>query len=514
MIDRRVFIGDLARLAALAAVVPNDWRVLRRATFSDDPFQLGIASGDPHSTGVTLWTRLAPRPLDPDGGMTGDRVEVRWEIAEDDGFAKVVKRGRATATPGLAYSVHVDAGGLRPNRWYFYRFMSGDATSPIGRARTTPASNERTPLRFAFASCQNYEQGLYTAYQHMAKEDVDLVVHLGDYIYENAPRPNLVRSHVGPLLMTLADYRLRYAQTKMDPHLQAAHLSRPWLLTWDDHEVANNYAGLFSADTTIGTDIMRRRRAAGYQAWWEHQPVRLAASGDWSNLSITRRLEWGSIAQFSVLDTRQFRSDQACGDGSKPVPCGNWADSARTLMGERQERWLFEGLSASKPSWQVLANQVMVAPFDNQAGDGHRVSMDQWSGYPVARDRLLAEIAKRAPNRTVVITGDIHSSWVNELRASFAQPDAPIVAAEFVGTSISSGGDGSDRNLAEGPLGADNPHVKWQNSRRGYVSCTVTPEEWRSEYRTVEFVSKPDAPLATPTTWIVRNGMAGVTRDR
>jgi alkaline phosphatase D len=511
MINRRVFVGDLAKLAALAAIVPNDWRVVRRAPFAEDPFQLGVASGDPHSSGVTLWTRLAPRPLDPDGGMSGSRVAVRWEVADDEKFARIVRRGTATATPELGYSVHVDVGGLQPDRWYHYRFMTGDATTQVGRTRTAPSRNAVTPHRFAFASCQHYEQGLYTAYHHMAAEELDLVAHLGDYIYENAPRPNVVRPYVGPLLMTLADYRQRYGQTKLDDNLKEAHRNRPWILTWDDHEVSNNYAGLINGDTTVGVDLMRKRRAAAYQAWWEHQPVRLPASGDWSNLSITRRLEWGALAQFSVLDTRQFRDDQACGDGTKPVPCDGWADPARTMMGAKQEKWLYEGLSSSKARWQVIANQVMVAPYDSQAGDGQRFSMDHWSGYPVARDRLLGEIAKRAPNRTVVITGDIHSSWVNELHSSFATPGQPTIATEFVGTSISSGGDGNDRNIAAGPAAADNPHLKWQNNRRGYVSCVVTPEEWRAEYRTVEFVTKPDAPIQTATKWVVRNGQPGVT---
>jgi alkaline phosphatase D len=512
MVDRRVFIGDLVRLAALAAVVPNDWRVVRRASFADDPFQNGIASGDPHAGGMTLWTRLIPRPLEPDGGMTGARVAVRWEVAEDEQFANVVKRGTATATPELAYTVHVNVDGLRPDRWYFYRFMTGDATSPVGRTRTTPAANAVTPLRFAFASCQHYEQGLYTAYQHMAKEDLDLVAHLGDYIYEGPPIAGRVRAHTGPLLMNLGDYRARYALYKSDPHLRAAHAVAPWIVTWDDHEVANNYASLINGDTTVTPSMMRPRRADAYQAWWEHQPVRLPTTRNWIDLNITRRAQWGSVAQFSVIDTRQYRSDQACGDGTKPVPCGEWADSSRTLMGPRQEKWLFDGVSSSKAKWQVLANQIMVAPFDNLAGDGARTSMDQWSGYPIARDRLLGEIARRAPNRTVVLTGDIHSSWVNELKSSFARPDAPVVAAEFVGTSISSGGDGSDRNTVDGPLGADNPHVKWQNSRRGYVSCTVTPDEWRAEFKTVEFVMRPDAPIQTPTKWVLRNGVAGIEK--
>jgi alkaline phosphatase D len=512
MTNRRVFIGDLARLAALAAVVPNDWRIIRRMPFVEDPFRIGIASGDPDPSGFVIWTRLIPRPLEPEGGMSGARVAVRWEVAEDDKFSRVVKRGTATATPELAYTVHVNVGGLRPDRWYFYRFMSGDAVSAVGRGRTTPSGNAATPLRFAFASCQHYEQGLYTAYQHMAKEDLDLVAHLGDYIYENPTIANRVRAHGGPLLMQLDDYRRRYALYKSDEHLQAAHAIAPWIVTWDDHEVANNYASLVNGDTTVTRDMMHQRRAAAYQAWWEHQPIRLSQSRDWMNLDITRRGQWGSVAQFSVIDTRQYRSDQACGDGTKPVPCGEWADASRTLMGERQEKWLLDGLASSKPKWQVIANQIMVAPYDSLAGDGQRVSMDQWSGYPVARDRLLGEIAKRAPNRTVVLTGDIHSSWVNELKSSFSSPDAPIIGAEFVGSSISSGGDGSDRNLAAEPVAVDNRHLKWQNGRRGYVSCVVTPEEWRAEYRTVDFVTKPDAPLATPTKWVIRNGVAGVNQ--
>jgi alkaline phosphatase D len=512
MTSRRVFIGDLARLAALAAVVPNDWKVARRASFSEDPFRAGIASGDPHPTGVVLWTRLVPRPLEPEGGMSGSRVAVRWEVAEDERFTRLVKRGTATATPELAYSVHVDVDGLRPDRWYFYRFMSGDATSPVGRTRTTPAPDAVTPLRFAFASCQHFEQGYYTAYQHMAKEELDLVVHLGDYIYEYGPTGGRVREHGGPLLMGLADYRRRYAEYKSDAHLQAAHLIAPWIVTWDDHEVANNYASFVSGDTTMTQDVMHPRRAAAYQAWWEHQPLRLPAAREWVSYDITRRAEWGTVAQLSVLDTRQYRSDQACGDGIKVVPCGTWADSSRTLMGERQERWLLDGMSASRAKWQVLANQVMMAPYDALPGDGQRESMDQWSGYPVARDRLLGEIANRAPNRTVVITGDIHSSWVNELRSTFSAPGAPTIGAEFVGTSISSGGDGSDRNIIDGPAAADNPHVRWQNGRRGYVRCDVTAGEWRAEYRTVEFVSRPDAPVRTPTAWVVKNGIPGIQR--
>jgi alkaline phosphatase D len=516
---RRAFLNDLARTAALCAVVPNDWRVTWRPRFAEDPFQLGVASGDPLPNGAVIWTRLAPRPLEPEGGMSGQRVVVDWEVADDEWFGKIVQRGRATAAIELSYSVHVDVVGLAPDRWYFYRFKAGEVTSPIGRLRTTPAAGAATSLSFGVASCQHYEYGHFTAYRHMADEAFDLVTHLGDYIYEYseahlAGNPRRVRGHVGLELRTLDDYRRRYAQYKADPLLQAAHARCPWIVTWDDHEVDNNYAGSVGENVMESEEQMHARRAAGYQAWWEHQPVRVPRVRSWADLSITRAFDWGSLARFWVLDGRQYRSDQPCGDGTRVVPCGEWADPARTMLGMPQERWLYDGLASSRASWQVVANQVMVAPYDETPGGETRLALDQWNGYPAARDRLLGAIAQRAPNRTVVLTGDIHSSWVNELKSSFSARDARTVAVELVGTSITSGGDGGDRvsYVNDQALG-ENPHIKWHHARRGYVSCTVTPEAWRAEYRTVPFVSKPDAPIETVSRWRVTRGRAGVERE-
>lgn len=509
--DRRDFLADVTRAAALCAVIPNGWRVTLRPRFVDDPFTLGVASGDPTPTGGVLWTRLAPRPLEPDAGMGGVRSVVSWQLADDEKFASVVKQGRATAAPELGHSVHVDVDGLAPDRWYFYRFTAGEAMSPVGRFRTAPAADAATPLRFAFASCQQFETGYFTAYDHMARENLDLVTHLGDYIYEYSPSANGVRKHANPEVRDLDGYRIRYAQYKTDTALRAAHALCPWLVIWDDHEVDNNYAGLVGENVMESVEQMRMRRAAAYQAWWEHQPVRVPRAQSWADLKITRAIDWGSLARFYMLDGRQYRDDQACGDGTKPVPCGEWSDPKRTMLGEAQEKWLIDGLAGSKSRWQVLANQVMMAPFDSAAGPETRVSMDQWSGYPFARDRLLGAIAKHAPNRTVVVTGDIHSNWVNELHADFARPDRPVVAAEFVGTSITSGGDGSDRNAMATPgLMSDNPHVKWQNSRRGYVSCVVSPDAWTAEYRTVGYVTKPGAPVDTPTKWRLERGRPGI----
>lgn len=509
--DRRFFLSDLTRLAVLCAGLPNEWRLDFRPRFADNPFALGVASGDPTATGAVIWTRLAPRPFDPDGGMSG-RPVVQWEVAEDDGFARVVQRGRYTAAPELAYSVHVDLQGLPSDRWFFYRFMTGDAVSAVGRMRTTPAPGATTPLRFAMASCQHYEAGLFTAYEHMAREPVDLVTHLGDYIYEYAERDGLVRRHHGAEIRVVDDYRRRYAQYKMDPALQAAHAMCPWLVTWDDHEVDNNYAGEIGENVFESVEQMRARRAAGYQAWWEHQPVRVPRARSWADLDIRRAVDWGALARFWMLDTRQYRDDQACGDGVRVVPCGDWADPSRTLLGVAQERWLHEGLGTSAARWQVLAQQVMVAPFDERVGPEVSQGMDVWSGYPAARDRMLAAIAERAANRTVVLTGDIHSNWVNELHAGFDRPDRPVVATEFVGTSISSGGDGADTWPSVPPALAENPHTKWHTARRGYVVHTVGDARWTADYREVPFVTRPGAPVRTASTWRLTQGRAGVVR--
>jgi alkaline phosphatase D len=507
---RRHFLTDLSRYAVLCAGAPNLWRLTRRPALQGTPFTLGVASGDPTPTGCVIWTRLAPDPFAPLGGMDGSRPIIDWEVADDEGFSRVVRRGRYTCAPELGYSVHVDVDGLAPDRWYFYRFTLPAGSSPVGRLRTTPPADAITPLAFAFVSCQHYEQGLFTAFDHLAQESLDLVAHLGDYIYEYAGIDERVRKHHGFEIVSVEDYRARYAQYKLDPALQLAHQRCPWIVTWDDHEVDNNYAGLVGENVFESAEQLRQRRAAAYQAYWEHQPVRVPRATSWADLNITRSADWGALARFWVLDTRQYRSDQSCGDGNKVVPCGDWSEPSRAMLGDAQERWLTDGLARSRASWQVLAQQVMMAPFDTRAGAEAQVSMDQWSGYPVARDRLLGAIGERAKGRTVVLTGDIHANYVNELHAGFDRPGREVVAAEFVGTSMSSGGDGYDAYPSWANTRADNPHMKWHNARRGYVRCQVTASEWRADYRVVPYVSRPGAPVRTETSWRVRHGTAGV----
>lgn len=510
--DRRLFLSDLSRYAVLCAGLPNEWRLTARPRFDDEPFTLGVASGDPTPDGAVLWTRLAPQPLAADGGMSGARVVVNWEIADDEGFTRIQRRGRATAAPELGYSVHVNLEGLQPERWYFYRFMAGDAVSPVGRVRTAPAPGTLAPLRLGVVSCQHYEAGFFTAFSHLAAEPCDLVAHLGDYIYEYGPVEGRVRRHSTTEVRTVEQYRARYAQYKSDPALQHAHAICPWVVTWDDHEVDNNYAGTVGENGMESTEQMLARRAAGYQAWWEHQPVRVPRARSWSELSIRRSLSWGGLADVWVLDTRQYRDDQACGDGAQRVPCGDWGDAGRTMLGDAQEEWLSDGLGASRARWQVLAQQVMMAPWDSAAGANRSLSMDAWSGYPVARDRLLRAIARRARNRTVVLSGDIHSNWVNELRDGFERPDRDTIAAEFVGTSIASGGDGEDQWRGVPESMGENPHLKWHTARRGYVVHEVRADSWDATYREVPYVSRPGAPVRTASRWRLERGRPGIDR--
>ena len=510
---RRDFLSDIAAYSVLCAGVPNSWRVTSTPRLADDPFTLGVASGDPTPDSAVIWTRLAPSIHEPDGGLGGARITMTWEVADDEKFAAIVKTGRVTVVPELGYSAHVDVQGLAPDRWYFYRFTLAAGPSPVGRLRTAPAEGAQTPLRFAFVSCQHYETGFYTAYHHLAREDkLDLVAHLGDYIYEYGPIEGRPRRHVGTECRTLEQYRGRYGQVKSDKMLQAAHHAAPWVVTWDDHEVDNNYANLISENDSESEEQMHFRRAAAYQAWWEHQPVRVPRAKSWADLNIVRTMQWGAVAKFFVLDTRQFRTDQPCGDGTKDLPCGDWGKTDDTMMGAAQEKWHDDGLSASKAKWQVLQNQTRIARYDEKPGPGVRVNLDQWGGYPKALNRLMTSIAQRAPNRTVAISGDVHSNWVNELRTDFDAPAGKKIGVEFIGTSISSDGDGYDQYPTYERTRGDNPQCLWHNARRGYVMNDVGADEWKASYRIVPFVTKPDAPIQTAAQFVTRNGKPGIEK--
>lgn len=500
-ISRRLFLVQSTALASTLYAAPS---------FKKYPFSLGIMSGDPAPDGFVLWTRLAPDPLNG-GGMENKSVEVEWIVAEDRNLKRAVKKGKATASPILAHSVHVEVQGLRPQREYWYQFKAGKEVSPVGRAITSPRLQDTSAeLKFAFASCQHWEAGLWTAYQHMLADNPDLVVHLGDYIYEGKATEGKVRKHNSAEIVTLTDYRNRHALYKSDPAIQRMHEHCPWLVTWDDHEVDNNYANDSSQDDDP-RDAFLERRASAYQAYYEHMPLRMASMPQGSKMQLYRTQAFGKLAQFTVLDTRQYRTNQPCGDGTK-APCDAVYDPAATIMGDLQEAWFKKTLDQSPAKWNIVANQVLVARIDRKPGPEEALSMDQWSGYEVNRDRVMKFLAERKPSNPVVITGDIHSNWVSDLKVNWKDEKDPAVATEFVGTSISSGGDGADELPQTQAWYRENPHLKMYNSRRGYVLITLSEKQCRADYRVVPFVSRPGAPIQTHSSWIVEDGRRGVQK--
>lgn len=513
-LSRRAFITRTGSLAAAALLASCANPIARTGvSFTDYPFQLGVASGDPWPDGFVLWTRLAPRPVEG-GGMSQEPVAVFWEVAEDEGMRRVVLKGKQIAQPEWAHSVHVEVRGLRPNRWYWYRFKAGSDVSAIGRTRTLPvASALPDRLRFAFASCQHYEYGLYTAYDHMAREDLDLIVHLGDYIYEYGVGQKRPRQHNSAEIFTLQEYRNRYGLYKSDRSLQAAHALAPWLVTTDDHEVANNYAADLSEKPTVSRADLLIRRAAAYQAFYEHMPLRRISLPTGPDMLLFRSIDYGRLARFHVLDTRQYRTPQPAGkDGRKYPPQPDAMDPTATLLGGKQRDWLLAGLDSSSAVWNVLAQQVMMARVDRVVGPEVAPSMDQWPGYESERRALLRHFHSRKTSNPVVLTGDIHTNWANELLLDFDHPDSPVVGTEFVGTSISSGGNGVEAPATLDQLLSENPCVKFHNTERGYVSCDLTPKSWTAHYRTVSYIDRPGAPLNTRATFQVEPGRPGLNR--
>ncbi len=507
--SRRDFVRigrDVAGIVALGSL--GACRSDRTAQLAVSPFPSGVASGDPDAEGMVLWTRLSGEGM-RDAGLATEPVAVRWEVAADESFSRVVRQGTQLAVPELGHSVHVEVEGLEPDRPYWYRFMTGGDQSPVGRTRTLPAPG--TPadrLRFAFASCQNYEHGYYTAFRHMAEEELDLVFHLGDYIYEVGYGDNLVRAHEAGEVFTLDDYRARYSLYRSDPDLQAAHAAFPWAITFDDHEVDNNWASDVAEDDQSPAQLLLRRTAA-FQAFYEFMPVRRSSLPSGPDIQVYRRLHFGGLADFHVLDSRQYRSDQACGDTNGPL-CAEALEPGRTMLGPEQEDWLFAGLAESESSWNVLANQVMIARLEGSRDGEPTVSMDRWDGYPEAQDRLLSFLDRTRPANPVVLTGDIHSNWAADLKADPRDPSSGIVGAELVGTSISSGGDGQDTRPGTADSLARNPHIHFFNGQRGYVRCAATPDRLVADYRIVPYVTRPGAPVETRASFVVEAGRPGL----
>ena len=511
-LDRRRFLIGGASLAALPLAGLSGCGA-GEPRFSTNPFTLGVASGDPAQDGVVLWTRLAPDPLNG-GGLPPDvSYEVSWRLASDPNMLQEVQKGTATASPEWGHSVHVEVKGLEPGRHYWYEFRAGSEESPRGRTRTADAVHaELDHVRLAFASCQHYESGYYTAYRHMVEEDLDIVFHLGDYIYEGPPAEGQPRLHNSPEIMTLEDYRNRYALYKSDPDLQAAHASFPWSVTWDDHELDNNYASDIPEERgPMEREAFLARRAAAYQAYYENMPLRRSSLPVGVDMRLYRRLTYGDLAQFDVLDTRQYRTDQPCGDGTKPF-CEEVFDPDATMLGSEQEDWLLKGLQQTRARWKVIPQQVMMAPVDRFAGPEKKYSMDKWGAYPAGLSRFLSFLKEATIDNTVVLTGDIHNHWVCNLPEDLNDPGSAPVATEFIGTSLSSGGDGSDVREDTEQILSENPFVKFFNNQRGYVSCMITPEMFQADYRVMDFVEKPGGSISTRASFVVEDGKPGAEK--
>jgi alkaline phosphatase D len=509
-LTRRALLRSSAALAAAVyAGLPGCTGRVR--AIDAYPFTLGVASGEPAPDGVVLWTRLAPDPYDDDA-LGPANLPVTWEVAEDEAFQRVVQQGIVETEAEWAHSIHLQVTGLRPDRWYWYRFRAGDAVSPMGRTRTLPATGAPCARwKLGLASCQHFEQGYFTAYRHMAADDLDVVFHVGDYIYERSRPGGRVRRHVLFEAKTLTQYRARYAQYKQDPDLQAAHAAFPWVVTWDDHEVENDYAGRRPGHEEPLPDF-ETRQAAAYRAYYEHMPLGTAARPRGRDLQLYRAFSVGDLASFSVLDSRQYRDGQPCpGEkrygGQMVTQCAERLAAGRTMLGPAQERWLADGLGSSRTRWNVLVQQLLMAQLKRVEKGAAAYWSDGWDGYAAARGRLLAAVRDRRVPNVVTLGGDIHSFWVTDLKVDFDDPGGATVATEFVGTSIATSA-GKYAYLRE--LLPTNPHVRFMESRlRGYLRAEISPGQWRSDLRVVEDVTRQVSPARTLASFVVESGRPG-----
>ena len=517
MISRRRFVQTSAVLVGAGAMAAPS--VLRaQSWFGANPFQLGVASGDPASDGFVLWTRIAPDPFAPHGGAPISALPVDWEVAEDDRFRTIAAKGTEFARPELGHSVHVEVAGLKPDRPYWYRFSIGSDRSITGRARTLPAAGAAMrELRFGVAGCQHYESGYFTAYRALAEmDDLAFVFHYGDFIYEYSydfaygpdrlPVPK-VRNHRIREVFSLDDYRAHYAQYLLDTDLQAARSVHSFLSTFDDHEVENNWVDDFAENPDLPPEIFALRRQAAMQAWYENMPVRRSMIPQGPLIHANRRLTFGDLAAINLLDTRSFRSDQPCGDKWGVAPCPGVFDKDAQVMGKAQEDWLDANLMRRDARWNCIAQQVMMMPLNRRTADDQpelMYNLDSWAGYAAPRERLMKRLAK--VDNAVVLTGDEHQNYAGLLLSG----DTPV-GTECVVTSVTSGGDGQDLRPGSDRILAENPQLKFINDQRGFGVCTVTPESWQTDFMVLDTVSQPDGKLSRRASAVVSAGPANLS---
>ncbi|HRW38003.1 MAG: alkaline phosphatase D family protein [Acidimicrobiales bacterium] len=500
--SRRAFLAAALATATAAMVDPRSLAAARAraaALPTGELFPLGVASGDPTATGVVLWTRLVA----PTGGdaLPSDDVAVDW-VVRDVATDALIASGTAPAVAALGHSVHVEVDGLDPDTWYRYSFSVDGRSSPVGRTRTFPGAGVApAQVRFAIASCQNYSSGFYVAHEFLAAEDVDFVAFLGDYIYEK-PSSGGVRPTPLPLAQDLATYRARYELYKADPHLQAAHHRFPWIVTMDDHEVANNVLGDYGPDGEAAGDpgaiaAYRARRADAFQAWFEHQPVRLPPPSG-PDYVLHRVVEHSDLLRIYVLDGRQYRSLYPGGATAGPTN-DEVFDESRTMLGAAQEAWLDDAFAATDARWNVIANQTVMSSTPFSTGSVAVYNFDQWDGYVAARQRLLRSLVANRVRNPLVVTGDIHVGGASSVRLDYEDPDAPDIAYEVIGTSISSSADAALVGLLEGSV-SKLPWVRYVNGRqRGYAVVTLTAEGATADFRVVS-TALEDTPAVSVAT--------------
>lgn len=523
-LSRRSLLTRLTRWAALLAAqsvlsAPNT-RLPRIALprFGNDPFALGVASGQPRPQSVVLWTRLMADPGQPGAELPRALIPITWQVADDEAFSRIVRSGTVLADPAQAHSVRVTVEHLRPARSYFYRFLAGGMASPVGRTRTAPDDHaEVDRLRLVLASCQHYEHGWFTAHREIASLDLDAVVFVGDYIYDSSKRRLRFRSHEAEQPRTLDEFRARYVTYKRDPDLQASHAAHPWILTWDDHEVRNDYAGEIGDDEELSPAEFLQVRTAAYQAYFEHQPLALDQAPGPNGLRMHDRFRWGQLADLWLLDGRQYRSTQACNGGDVAGGhlrwrCRELADDERTMLGAEQERWLQQGLQTSTGRWKLIAQGTQVSPWGVPGPTGERlVYTDGWDGYPQARARLLAHIARQKLDNVVFLGGDVHRHVAAQLRSHPEDPLTPVVASEFVTTSITSAG--MPETLMS-LIRRSNPDILHARSdERGYMQLDVTNRSLHCVARATGFPVLAHSNLVTQARFRVDTGRAGPQRE-
>lgn len=477
--------------------------------FSANPFTLGVASGDVTQDSMVLWTRLAPEPLAADGGLGHDPIPVRWELFEEQGMQAPVRQGNAVAVPQLAHSVHVDIRGLEPGREYWYRFSVGAHSSAAGRTKTLPAlDSQAASIRFVTASCQNYAHGYFVAYDHIVAENPDFVLHLGDYIYETSYGVNVRKHETEDMPLTLDGFRRRHALYKTDENLKRAHARLPFFATLDNH------------DAVIDTDPSRLAiRAAAYQAWYEHMPIRgYGGTGD-NRFLLRRIIHAGGLAQISLLDTRQFRdsqylcpnNDPAYGFGNYRERCPELFAEERTMLGHQQEMWLENNILTNQAPWKVIASTGVFSPFHLDIDDKTFNFAGSWDGYPANRDRVVDAINRSNSGHTVILSGDMHSFWAIDGMESAAETDR-FPGAEFVTSSISANWpEQMDKPITDNLV--RNPQIKfYEPDKRGYLLHDVSAQEWRTTMCAVHDVRHTQSSVFDLARFVVENGKPGLQR--